>query len=195
MLSVNKTGLSIFVLCYAHKWTWKNAKMAARRICYVRFAKQTAAKRISSHCWQQGSLNLFSFTSLYTRKNSPSELLYTTRSALLFLARVHGPPNVHTGTGSEQKIDRQPCLKQAQWTFYSCKAYWVRDAPTVLAFKNFTFCPRSVFMCFVFVSEQIATFAPYNINWLVFITKMKSVYCAVRTGSLTKAVCALSLNR
>jgi len=28
---------------------------------------------------------------------------------------------------------------------------------------------------------------------LVFITEMKSVYSAVRTGSLNKAVCALSL--
>ena len=27
-----------------------------------------------------------------------------------------------------------------------------------------------------------------------FITEMKSVYCAVRTGSLNKAVCASSLN-
>ena len=50
-----------------------------------------------------------------------------------------------------------------------------------------------VFMCFMFISEQMATFAPYNINWLVFITKMKSVYCAVRTVSLNKAVCPSSL--
>jgi hypothetical protein len=33
------------------------------------------------------------------------------------------------------------------------------------------------------------TFTPYNINWSVFITKIKSVYCAVRTESLYKAVC------
>jgi len=32
-------------------------------------------------------------------------------------------------------------------------------------------------MCIVFISEQTATSAPYNINWLVFITEMKSVYC------------------
>jgi hypothetical protein len=49
-------------------------------------------------------------------------------------------------------------------------------------------------MCFVFIWEQTATFATYSINWLVFITKMKSVYSAVRTGSLNKAVCASSLN-
>jgi hypothetical protein len=40
-------------------------------------------------------------------------------------------------------------------------------------------------MCFVFIPEQTATYAPYNIKWLVF---MKSVYSAVRSGALNKAV-------
>ena len=53
---------------------------------------------------------------------------------------------------------------------------------------------QTVFMCFVFIWEQTATCATYNINWLVFITEMKSVYCAVRTGSLTKAVFVSYLN-
>jgi len=48
-------------------------------------------------------------------------------------------------------------------------------------------------MCFIFIWEQTATYATYSINWLVFITEMKSVYSAVRAGSLNKAVCALSL--
>jgi hypothetical protein len=39
-------------------------------------------------------------------------------------------------------------------------------------------------MCFVRISEQTAIFSLYNINWLIFITEMESVYCAVRTGSL-----------
>ena len=52
------------------------------------------------------------------------------------------------------------------------------------------FCSHKVFKCFVFIPEQIATFAPYNINLLVFMKEMKSVYSAVRTGSLNKAVCA-----
>ena len=43
-------------------------------------------------------------------------------------------------------------------------------------------------MCFVFIWEHTATCATYSINWLVFITEMKSVYSAVRTGSLNKAV-------
>ena len=53
--------------------------------------------------------------------------------------------------------------------------------------------PHTVFICFVFIWEQTATCATYSINWLVFITQMKSVYCAVRTGVLNKAVCASSL--
>jgi hypothetical protein len=40
------------------------------------------------------------------------------------------------------------------------------------------------FMCFVWISEQTVTFALYCINWLVFITVVESVYCAIRTGSL-----------
>ena len=41
-------------------------------------------------------------------------------------------------------MDRQPRLKPAQWTFYISKAYWLRDAPTVLTFKNFRLCPHSI---------------------------------------------------
>jgi hypothetical protein len=41
-------------------------------------------------------------------------------------------------------------------------------------------------MCFVRISEQTATFALQNINWLVFITEVESVYSAVRTESLYK---------
>jgi len=37
------------------------------------------------------------------------------------------------------------------------------DAPTGLRFKNFTFC-HTVYVCFVFISEQIETFALYIAN-------------------------------
>jgi hypothetical protein len=37
------------------------------------------------------------------------------------------------------------------------------------------------------MSEQRATFALYIINWLVFITVVESVYCAVRSDSLYEA--------
>ena len=44
-------------------------------------------------------------------------------------------------------------------------------------------------MCFVLISERTAIIPLYSINWLIFITQMKSVYSAVRTGALNKAVC------
>ena len=55
---------------------------------------------------------------------------------------------------------------------------------TSLTFSNSTFCPHSVFMCFVWISEQTSIISLYNINWLVFITEIQCVYCAVRTGYL-----------
>jgi len=36
---------------------------------------------------------------------------------------------------------------------------------------NSTFCPHSVFMCFVWIWEQTAIISLYSINWLVFITE------------------------
>ena len=53
-----------------------------------------------------------------------------------------------------------------------------------LTFSNSTFCPHTVFMCFAWISEQTAIISLYSINWLVFITETRRVYCAVRTGSL-----------
>jgi len=49
---------------------------------------------------------------------------------------------------------------------------------------NSTFCPHSVFVCFVWIWEQTAIISLYSINWLVFITERECVYCAVRTGYL-----------
>ena len=49
---------------------------------------------------------------------------------------------------------------------------------------NSTFCPHSVFMCFVWIWEQTAIISLYNINWPVCITETECVYCAVRTVSL-----------
>jgi len=48
----------------------------------------------------------------------------------------------------------------------------------------------TLYLCFVFIWEQTATCATYSINWLVFITEMKSIYSAVRTGALNRAVLA-----
>jgi hypothetical protein len=52
---------------------------------------------------------------------------------------------------------------------------------------------HTVFMSFVIIWKQTATCATYSINWLDFITEMKRVYSAVRTGYSNRAVCASSL--
>ena len=78
----------------------------------------------------------------------------------------------------------------AQWSLYVPHNghYMYRTAVTIcttsLTLYNSTFCPHSVFMCFVWTSEQTAIISLYNINWLVFITETECVYCAVRTGYL-----------
>ena len=69
-------------------------------------------------------------------------------------------------------------------------ALYVVNRPVVticiasLTFSNSTFCPHSLFMCFVWMWEQTAIIFLYSINWLVFITETECVFCAVRTGSL-----------
>ena len=45
------------------------------------------------------------------------------------------------------------------------------------------FCPHSVFMCFVWISEQTAIISLHSINLSVLKTEAESVYCAVRTVS------------
>jgi hypothetical protein len=58
------------------------------------------------------------------------------------------------------------------------------EANTRFSPKSSAFCPHSVFMCFVWISEQTAIISVYSINWLVFITETECVYCAVQTVAL-----------
>jgi hypothetical protein len=53
-----------------------------------------------------------------------------------------------------------------------------------------TFCPHSVFMCFVWIWEQTAIISLYSIKWLVFITETECVYCVVRSAH-TVYLCVL----
>jgi len=51
----------------------------------------------------------------------------------------------------------------------------------VITVQNTTFCPHSVFMCFVWIWEQTAIISLYSIDWVVFVTETECVYCAVRS--------------
>jgi hypothetical protein len=64
--------------------------------------------------------------------------------------------------------------------YYTFTAQWLLYVLAGLTFTNSTFCPHSVFMCFVWISEQTAIISLYSIKWLVFITETECVYCAVQ---------------
>jgi len=69
---------------------------------------------------------------------------------------------------------------QAVWTI---KAQWLLYVPTGLTLKILR-SAHTVYLCFVWIWEQTAIISLYNINWQVFITETRCVYCAVRTGYL-----------
>jgi hypothetical protein len=47
---------------------------------------------------------------------------------------------------------------------YTPKAQWLLYVPPRLTFINSTFCPDSVFMCFVWISDQTTIISLYSIN-------------------------------
>jgi len=69
------------------------------------------------------------------------------------------------------------CSSVILFSMLTRKAQWLLYVPPDLTFNNS--------ICFVRISTQTAIIPLYNINWLVFITETESVYCAVRTESLT----------
>jgi len=71
-------------------------------------------------------------------------------------------------------------------------AYWLRDAPTGLTFNNCTLCPHPIYVFCIYL-RQNSDLCHLQHKLIRFITEMKSVYCAVRSGSLNTAVCASSL--
>jgi len=76
------------------------------------------------------------------------------------------------------------CTEKLNTQLTLCKTLWPLYVPPGLKLTNSTFCPHSVFMCFVWIWEQTAIISLYNINWPVCITETECVYCGVRTGSL-----------
>jgi hypothetical protein len=72
-----------------------------------------------------------------------------------------------------------PCAETANGNSLSDTLVKVYTACSYI--DKFTLRPHSVFVCFLWISEQTAIISLYNINWLVFITQTECVYCAVRT--------------
>jgi hypothetical protein len=55
------------------------------------------------------------------------------------------------------------------------RAQWLLCVPPGLTFTDSTFCPHSVFRCFVHISEQTAFTFLYSISRLDFITETECV--------------------
>jgi len=72
------------------------------------------------------------------------------------------------------------------------KAYRLRDAPTGLTFNNCAFCPHCIYVFCIYLRTN-SDLCHLQHKMIGFIAEMKSVYSAVRTGSLNKAVFASSL--
>ena len=91
--------------------------------------------------------------------------------------------SVHHGAGSAPKGHRPPykvCsyLVAVRNIYYYIPQDNVSLKPSgyyiyhhVLRIQRSTFCPHTVFMCFVLSSEQTAIISLHSINWLVFITE------------------------
>ena len=60
--------------------------------------------------------------------------------------------------------------RSRQWysPFTACCLHYI---PPGWTFRKSTFCPHTVFVCFVWIWEQTAIISLYSINWLVFITE------------------------
>jgi hypothetical protein len=111
---------------------------------------------------------------------------------ILLWKRRHEVRKKHLSTSHPKKpkslTELNVCWLQGVTVFYviswkalyktvSLKAHWLLCVPLGLTLRNSTFCPHSVFMCFVWISEQTAIIYLYSINWLVFITETE---CLVR---------------
>jgi len=66
------------------------------------------------------------------------------------------------------------------WETYWCMGFQSRNG-TLKPLQSFWY---TLYLCFVWISEQTAIISLYSINWLVCITESECVYSAVRTGYL-----------
>ena len=75
------------------------------------------------------------------------------------------------------------------------KFQWFLHPPPGLTVSKSMFCPHSVFMRCEWNSEQTAIVSLCSINWMIYITMLKCVYCEVQTEYLCIMQANLSLWR
>jgi hypothetical protein len=130
--------------------------------------------------------SLFLFSVAYIAVSSTTNSLSQTLLKLYSCFRVLNGRSIYRAL--------RPWLADQAETMQGCKSGVINPlkprgyfcVPPGLTFTNSAFCPHSVFMCFVWISEKTAIIFLYSINWLVFIIQTECVYWAVRANSLNK---------
>ena len=146
---------------------WKNFKFRSCNEIYLRS--------------YNSGINHVKYLTLYVPHKLKRSILCAFQMQLRWYA---GAKNELKGTFREKwNIHLMYCVlsfKVPSDTQWSLSSTVVTVRITSLTFNNSTFCPHSVFMCFVRIREQTAIISLYSINWLAFITETECVYCAVR---------------
>jgi hypothetical protein len=138
---------------------------------------QSLQHEIYKFCWMKDTLTeLRVTTGVGSRLAHPRDLFSICHNGSRNVGKLHSMGDNETSKFVTLSLIKSepPLHSKAQRLLY---------VPPSLTFTNSTFCPHSVFMCFVWISEQTAIISLYSINWLVFITETECVYCAVRSGS------------
>ena len=142
----------------------------------------------------QNSVFIFSRPRLLEHPNNIGQYTYEAPHYSFF------PSHLHFLNLRTKYLPRHPILEHPQPVFFleclpcSKSSIWW-GLKSSLTFNNATFWPHSVFFYFVWIWEQTAIISLYNINWLVCIIEIYSVYCAVRTECLNIVTLILVCNR
>ena len=68
-------------------------------------------------------------------------------------------------------------ITETECVYCAVRAEYLNIIQVTLSLRS----AHTVFMCFVWISEQTANISLHSTNWFVFITETECVYCAVRT--------------
>ena len=99
--------------------------------------------------------------------------------------RKHSPGNKLMLYDALLTYDWSSLCSRPLLTFQSLPVTWC-------TFNNCTFCPNCIYVFCIYLRTN-SDLCHLQHKLIGFITEMKSVYCAVRTGSSNKAVCASCL--
>jgi len=107
------------------------------------------------------------------RANEHTVMTTDTGKNSLILVNIYLNTFVQALEGLRCSVSKQPrravhfrtrILLFAKSKLIFLKTQWLLYVPPGVTLKNFTFCPPSVFICFVWISEQTAIISLYSIN-------------------------------